>query len=97
MPPLRVVEAVDPLRDRQLRTIRVVVALAVEKLEGERAEEALDYRVVPGVSGAAHAASQPVLVGLPHVLVAAVDAAAVRVHDDVARVSARLERARSYA
>ncbi len=61
---------------------------------GERAEEALDHRVVSGVARAAHAARQPVLLGLLHVLVVAVDAAAVRVHDAVARFAARLERAR---
>lgn len=55
VPPLGVVEVVDPLRDRPLRAVRAAVALVVEELVGERAEAALDHRVVPGVARSAHA------------------------------------------
>ena len=39
MPPPGVVEVFDSLRDRSMRTVWVVVGLAVEALVGERGEE----------------------------------------------------------
>jgi len=56
VPPLGVVEAVDPLGDHAARILESFETLAGQKFKVERAEETLDHCVVPRIGLAAHAA-----------------------------------------
>ena len=68
-----------------------------EEFEAERAELALDHRVVPGVAGPAHAPPDPEGLELPTVLLVAVDAAAVGMQQDAFQRAAGSGRGRALA
>jgi hypothetical protein len=67
--------------NRTLGTNRLAVALAAERLDGLRARGNLEHHIVAGCSRTAHAPPQPVLVGLPHLPIAAANAATIRTHE----------------
>jgi len=94
VPAVQVVEALDPLADPALRLVGIREARPTEQLEAQRAEEALDHRVVPRVLLPAHAPLHAVLLELLQVFLVAVDPAAVGVDQHPARRAARPHRAR---